>query len=130
MSKTALEKMGFKPGMSGWVLARPDSLADALALPETPGQAVDVVVICLTARAEVAPRLTEALPHYRRGGGLWFVYPKRTGTIPTDLSRDHGWEPLAAYDMLPVSLVAIDDDWSALRFRYRDEIAKLTRKSA
>lgn len=130
MTKTALEKMGFKPGMSGWAVARPDALATAILLPEAPGQAVDLIVACVTTRADVGPRLGEVLPHYRRGGGLWFAYPKRTGTVPTDLSRDHGWEPLAGQDMLPVSLVAIDDDWSALRFRYRDEIAKLTRKSA
>ncbi|OYW20949.1 MULTISPECIES: hypothetical protein [unclassified Sphingomonas] len=130
MSRTALDKMGFKPGMTGWSLARPEALAEAIALPDTHGPVVDLIVAFVTMRAEVARRLDETLAHYRRGGGLWFAYPKRTSTIPTDLSRDHGWEALAAHDMLPVSLVAIDDDWSALRFRYRDEIAKLTRKSA
>jgi hypothetical protein len=31
-------------------------------------------------------------------------------------------------DLLPVTQVAIDETWSALRFRRRREIAKLTRK--
>ena len=30
--------------------------------------------------------------------------------------------------LVAVTQVAIDDTWSALRFRYRDEVAKLTRK--
>jgi hypothetical protein len=32
--------------------------------------------------------------------------------------------------LLPVTQVALDDTWSALRFRFRDEIRKLTRKKA
>ena len=63
-----------------------------------------------------------------RGKKLWFAYPKKTGAIQTDITRDHGWAPLAAADLLPVTQVAIDATWSALRFRYRDEIPTLTRK--
>ena len=60
---------------------------------------------------------------------MWFAYPKKSGTIASDITRDDGWDLLAAHDLLPVTQVAIDSDWSALRFRYRDEIKKLTRAS-
>jgi hypothetical protein len=79
--------------------------------------------------AEVALRLEQALPLYRRGQRLWFAYPKKTGAIRTDITRDHGWTPLAEAGLIPVTQVAIDDTWSALRFRYRDEVARLTRKT-
>ncbi|MBY0520903.1 MAG: hypothetical protein K2P79_10820 [Sphingomonas sp.] len=128
MTRSPLEKMGFKAGMSGWALARPDALATMIALPEVPDQSVDLIIAFVTTRADVSARLEEALSHYRRGARLWFGYPKKSGAIATDLSRDHGWEAIASHDMLPVSLVALNDDWSALRFRFRDEIAKLTRK--
>jgi hypothetical protein len=49
------------------------------------------------------------------------------GRIKSDVDRDHGWDALKALDLLPVTQVAIDSDGSALRFRYRDEIAKWTR---
>jgi len=49
---------------------------------------------------------------------LWFAYPKRTSKrYKADFDRDHGWEVLRAAGFVPVRQVAIDADWSALRFR-------------
>jgi hypothetical protein len=49
---------------------------------------------------------------------LWFAYPKRTSKrYKADFDRDHGWEVLRAAGFEPVRQVAIDADWSALRFR-------------
>lgn len=48
---------------------------------------------------------------------LWFVYPKKTGSIPTDITRDHGWEPVNQTGFAGVRQVAIDTTWSALGFR-------------
>jgi hypothetical protein len=49
---------------------------------------------------------------------LWFAYPK--GTSPKykcDFNRDSGWDILRQSGFDTVRQVAIDDDWSALRFR-------------
>ncbi len=129
MSKSVLEKLGCKPGMTGWVVALPDGLQQIISLPKRRNGEAELIVVFVTSIADVADRLAEVIPHYRRGGGLWFAYPKKTGTIKTDISRDNGWAALVAHDLLPVTQIAIDDTWSALRFRYRDEIAKLTRKT-
>ena len=49
---------------------------------------------------------------------LWFAYPKRTSKrYKADFDRDRGWEVLRAAGFEPVRQVAIDADWSALRFR-------------
>ncbi|HXC10191.1 MAG TPA: hypothetical protein VNV61_14765 [Steroidobacteraceae bacterium] len=49
---------------------------------------------------------------------LWFAYPKGTSKRYTsDINRDKGWDVLRAADFDCVRQVAIDDDWSALRFR-------------
>jgi hypothetical protein len=49
---------------------------------------------------------------------LWFAYPKGTSKRYTsDINRDHGWDVLRAADFDCVRQVAIDEDWSALRFR-------------
>ena len=51
-------------------------------------------------------------------GKLWMVYPKGTSkTIKSDINRDHGWEVLEGSGFRRVSQIAIDNDWSALRFR-------------
>jgi hypothetical protein len=49
---------------------------------------------------------------------LWFAYPKGTSKRYTcDINRDKGWEVLRAADFDSVRQVAIDEDWSAVRFR-------------
>src|SRR5207244_872051 len=49
---------------------------------------------------------------------LWFAYPKgRSKKYSCDFNRDDGWEVLRQADFDSVRQVAIDDDWSALRFR-------------
>ena len=48
---------------------------------------------------------------------LWLCYPKRGHGVATDLTRDHGWAPVHASGYDPVTQIAIDDTWSALRWR-------------
>jgi hypothetical protein len=48
---------------------------------------------------------------------LWIAYPKRMSGVETDLTRDVGWEPLHGLGLRAVANVAVDDVWSALRFR-------------
>ena len=52
-------------------------------------------------------------------GLLWFIYPKKTSkNYTTDLSRDDKiWDLITKQGFKPVRMVAIDDDWSAFRFR-------------
>jgi len=59
---------------------------------------------------------------------FWMSYPKSSSKkYKCDFNRDKGWEILGSYNMEPVRQVAIDDDWSALRFRKTDYIKKLVR---
>jgi hypothetical protein len=129
--KSPLDKLGFKPGMTGWTFGRPDALAAVVPLPAggAPAAPPDVTVAFVHAAADVAPALERALPYYADGRALWFAYPKKSGAIATDITRDRGWEPMAAHDLLAVTQVAVDDTWSALRFRRRAEIRTLTRRS-
>ena len=49
---------------------------------------------------------------------LWFVYPKGTSKRYTcEFNRDAGWGVIRAAGFESVRMVAIDEDWSALRFR-------------
>jgi len=59
---------------------------------------------------------------------VWFAYPKGSSKRYTcDFNRDTGWDALGAAGFEPVRQVAIDEDWSALRFRRVEYIKKLTR---
>lgn len=49
---------------------------------------------------------------------IWFAYPKGTSKRYTcEFSRDSGWGVIRDAGFDSVRMVAIDDDWSALRFR-------------
>jgi hypothetical protein len=49
---------------------------------------------------------------------LWFAYPKGTSKrYVCEFNRDAGWGVIRAAGFESVRMVAIDEDWSALRFR-------------
>lgn len=49
---------------------------------------------------------------------LWFAYPKRTSRkYLCEFNRDNGWDALREAGFESVRMLAIDEDWSALRFR-------------
>ena len=51
-------------------------------------------------------------------GVLWFCYPRKTSkNFSSDIDRDHGWKTLNESGFHGVRMVAIDEDWSAMRFR-------------
>ena len=55
---------------------------------------------------------------------VWFAYPKGTSNkYKCDFNRDTGWNELEALGFETVRAVAIDEDWTGLRFR-RSEFVK------
>jgi hypothetical protein len=126
--KTLLDKLGYKPGTAALSWQVPASLAAELsALNPAPDPTFFLAFV--HDRAELAEAAAAIASAYRTGSHLWFAYPKKSGAIRSDLTRDHGWEPIAALGLLAVTQVALNADWSALRFRYRDEIKQLLRRS-
>jgi hypothetical protein len=62
---------------------------------------------------------------------LWFAYPKGTSKKYTcDFNRDTGWNAFGTLGFEPVRMVAIDEDWSALRLRKVEHIKAMTRSFA
>ncbi|UFH56071.1 hypothetical protein [Spirosoma sp. KNUC1025] len=60
---------------------------------------------------------------------LWMAYPKGSSKKYTcDFNRDTGWAALGKLGFEPVRMVAIDGDWSALRFRRVEYVKKMTRQ--
>ena len=82
-------------------------------------------------RAELDP-LCAALAAKAEGDAtLWIAYPKKSSKrYRADFDRDRGWDVLGAAGFEPVRQVAIDADWSALRFRRVAHVKTLTRSKA
>lgn len=59
---------------------------------------------------------------------IWIAYPKGTSKrYRCEFNRDGGWQVLGRAGFEAVRQVAIDEDWSALRFRRVEFIKALTR---
>jgi hypothetical protein len=59
---------------------------------------------------------------------VWIAYPKQSSKrYRCEFNRDSGWTVLGAGGFEPVRMVAIDADWSALRFRRAEFIKTLAR---
>lgn len=73
--------------------------------------------------------ISQQLAEKIQGDGLlWFAYPKGSSkTYKCDFNRDTGWATLGQLGFEPVRMIAIDNDWSALRFRRAEYIKKMTR---
>jgi hypothetical protein len=59
---------------------------------------------------------------------VWFAYPKGTSKkYKAQINRDSGWNVLGREGFEPVRMVAIDEDWSAKRYRREGFIKNMTR---
>lgn len=62
---------------------------------------------------------------------VWFAFPKKTSKkYQVEINRDYGWSSLGALGFEAVRSIAIDDDWSALRFRKAEFIKTMKRNTS
>lgn len=89
---------------------------------------IEFVLAFVTRQGEV-DALARALAKKTEGDSLvWFAYPKGTSKkYRSEINRDNGWQALGKAGFEPVRMVAIDEDWSAVRFRRAEYIKTLTR---
>lgn len=99
------------------------------ALPKS--DEIEFVLSFVTKQKEVDALAKQIASSMSSDGLLWFAYPKGTSKKYTcEFNRDNGWNELGAMGYEPVRMVAIDEDWSALRFRNVEHIKKMTRSRA
>jgi hypothetical protein len=91
--------------------------------PKKPA-AVNFSLAFVTAQKEL-DRLSKLLTAAAEGDALlWFAYPKGSSKRYTcEFNRDTGWDVIRKAGFDTVRAVAIDEDWTALRFR-RNEFIK------
>jgi hypothetical protein len=102
-----------------------DPLPDDVTVETAPQEpAYDAVIVCVTSIAEAETRPAAAGQKVKPGGLFWTCYPKKTGAIRTDITRDKGWDTLMAAGWGPVSQVSVNETWSALRWRPETDIMR------
>jgi hypothetical protein len=106
-----------------------DLAAIKVSLSGTKG--VEFFLAFVTKQKEVDDLTKKISPLMIDDGVLWFAYPKGSSKkYKCEFNRDNGWNELGKLGWEPVRMVAIDEDWSALRFRKAEHIKTMTRSSA
>jgi hypothetical protein len=80
-------------------------------------QAILLFVNSLAEARELAPAAVAAIAQVQGEGMLWIAYPKGGKGTKPDVNRDKLWPVIQEWGWRPVRQVAIDEIWSAMRFR-------------
>lgn len=123
---TVFEKLNLKHQREIVVVNAPDSFAaklDALkgvVVQRDPAKVshVDFTLVFAIRQAEVDEMTRLLVPKMQGDDLLWFAYPKGSSRkYHCEFNRDTGWNALREAGFDSVRVIAIDEDWSALRFR-------------
>jgi hypothetical protein len=111
-------KLQLRPGSTVAILGIPDGVK--LELPEMQGTTApagaDAVIAFAIDSAALDSVAAPAIAAAREDRVAWIAYPK-AGQLGTDLNRNVLARLAQERGAQPVRQVAIDDTWSALRFR-------------
>jgi hypothetical protein len=120
------KKLGVKEGARVALVRAPKGFEETLGrLPDgvwvttRPRADLDVIVVFAQRADELRtrfPKLKEALSP---AGGLWVAYPKKSSSIPADITFELAQQIGLDEGLVDNKSCAIDDDWSGLRFVYR-----------
>lgn len=94
-----------------------------------PAQGPVTFVLSFVTKQPDVDALAKAVGKAAKGDAVvWFAYPKGSSKRYTsEISRDDGWKALGKAGFAPVRMVAIDEDWAAVRFRRVEFIKTMTR---
>ncbi|MBX3223002.1 MAG: DUF3052 family protein [Labilithrix sp.] len=123
------KKLLVRPGSRVAVIGAPPTIDLVLppdAKPSERGPA-DIILVYARDRAALGGALAKATKRVAESGVLWVAYPK-AGQLGTDLNRDILARALQAEGLEPVTQIAVDDVWSALRVK-RDAALSAARKA-
>ena len=108
------KKLNLKPGMKLRVVGKPViELGDVETTTRGSGEAVLAFVRMV---ADVDAACVAAIEAARQDRIAWVAYPK-AGQLGTDLNRDVLWKHMLTHGIQGVRQIALDDVWSAMRFR-------------
>lgn len=124
MSSPLPKKLGMKSGIRALILGAPAGyvaslkpLPDGFTIATKSTGAYGFIQVFVTELSQVSD-FAARLPKIASQNALvWISYPKQTSKLETDLNRDIIWKEMNRAGWPGVSIIAIDETWSALRVR-------------
>jgi len=134
------KKLNFKTQPNILVLNCPESFESELEQMASETQifksleaihTLQFVIVFVNTLHEIESSIAVIYPKLEGDAVLWYCYPKAASKkYSCEFNRDTGWSVLGNYNLEGVRQVAIDEDWSALRFRKLEFIKNMTRKES
>jgi hypothetical protein len=117
-------KLKIKPGTRAVIVNPPDGflrelgqLPDGVEVSHRFQGSFDWVQIFVKDKAEFDALAPKAIQSLKPVSLLWICFPKGSSKIQTDLTRDKGWEGLRTADLKFITLVSLNEVWSAFSLR-------------
>ncbi|GMQ24790.1 hypothetical protein Aoki45_14720 [Algoriphagus sp. oki45] len=130
-----LKKMNFKAGMKAQIWNAPEELASLIQTWKKDGflveneEKADFLLAFVYSKEDIDQYFEAMHALSPEDEALWVAYPKGTSKkYKVKINRDSGWTKAGELDYEAVRQIAINEDWSALRFRKLKYIKTLTRK--
>ena len=137
MKNAIARKLGMNPGMRALVIAPPPGylkllapLPDGLNFSSRGAGTYPFVQVFATRLSEISRFARRLSKHAAPNALVWISYPKKTSKVAGNLSRDLIREAMSAAGWRSVSIVAIDEVWSALRFRPAGQIGSRLKRGS
>jgi hypothetical protein len=121
-------KLGVKEGMRVTLVGAPtdfgpelEPIPDGVKVLRRLTGDVDLAVLFVTRRADLAKRFPQVATTLPPAGPLWVAWPKRSSGVVTDLTEDVLREVCLPLGWVDVKVCAVTDVWSGLKFVLRKE---------
>lgn len=88
-------------------------------------QNLDLVFFFATSQKELKAHWPKLLASTKREGAVWVAYPKKSSGIESDLTGMQEWDVTKGSDWNPVTMIGVDETWSAVRFKYAPGLEKV-----
>jgi len=83
---------------------------------------LDVIILFVKRRVDLAAQLAPCRARLAQDGGLWIAWPKKASGVATDIVEDTIREVALPTGLVDNKVCAIDDTWSGLRLVIRKEL--------
>ena len=122
--KPLVIKLGIKPGHRIALVAAPrgfrlEGLPEAMRMVGASAKDLDVVMLFVKSRAELARGFKRETARLGQGGMLWVAWPKKSSGVKTDVTEDVIREVVLPAGWVDVKVCAVDETWSGLKILRR-----------
>ena len=122
------KKLHLKAGMRVAVVNAPSGVSlksPGVTIETSLKKGLDLALLFATTHKDLKAQFPKVIGAVKQDGAVWIAYPKKNSGIATDLLGMQEWDATKGTDWNPVAMIAVDDAWSATRYKYAPGLEKV-----